>query len=825
MVSVRLHFVPLLLTAVSIVGGCASSRDTTSDPSKGGTPTSSAPRSDPGLRSFRDVITDAAQSDTGLFTVHMVGEKIFYEIPDSLLGREMLWISGIARAPMEINAFLPGGVKTNEQLVRWDRVRNQVLLRGLPTGYIADDSLPVARAVRNSSFEPIIQSFKVESLGSDSGGVVIEVTGLFTKDLPATTPFSAGLRKQLEIGALDASRSYVVGARSFPMNIEVRHTLTHSSTSPQTAGTGTISVEMNQSLVLLPLEPMRPRLADERVGWFTVEQIDFGLEEQKAAVRRFIRRWRLEPTDTAAYLRGELVEPVKPIVFYIDPATPANWRPWFRKGVEAWNSAFEAAGFRNAIVAKDPPTPEEDPEFDLDDVRYSSIRYIAGTTRNAFGPSVVDPRTGEIIESDIIWYHNHMRSYRNRYIIETGAANPKARSLKLAEEDLGEMMEAVITHEVGHALGFPHNMLSSSAYPVDSLRSASFSQRMGLSPSIMDYARVNYVAQPEDAGVRFIRRLGPYDIYATNWGYRVLLDAGTPEAEKPVLEKWIRERADDPVYRFGDRVGIDPRAQMEDLGNNPLRASRYGIANLKRVLPQLISWTSVDGNSYEDLDELYGELVGQWNVYISHVTTLVGGVEGTTRMSDQPGPVYTLTPAAAQREAVDFLIEQAFVTPSWLVDENILARIEGTGFVERIRGMQALHLSRLLDPERLGRVIESEVRLGKDAYRLVDLLADLRRGIWSEPAGAPVVDTYRRNLQRAYLERVAYLMSIEGRKGMNGDLAVNVSQSDIQPMLRAELVALKSELRGAAGRTRDTATRAHYDDLIVRIERILDPPN
>src|SRR5690606_6148865 len=403
-------------------------------------------------------------------------------------------------------------------------------------------------------------------------------------------------RTQFQVRRLDPDRTFIDGARSFPLNVEVRHTLTFDAGRPPSDATaGTISVLMNQSLVLLPETPMRVRYADPRVGWFTLQQVDFGSDELKAATRTIIRRWRLEPKEPEAYARGELVEPVKPIVFYLDPATPVRWRPYIRQGVEDWQKAFESAGFRNAIIAKDPPTPEEDPELSPEDVRYSMVRYVANMTRNAMGPSVSDPRSGEIISSHILWYHNHLRSYRNRLMLETGAAKPDARSLHPPDELIGEAVRPVIAHEIGHALGLPHNMIASSAFPVDSLRSPTFTERYGVSPSIMDYARQNYVAQPGDGVTRFIRKIGPYDHYAINWGYRVIPDVKSSEGEKPLLDQWILEHAGDRMYRFGSADGIDPDAQTEDIGDDPVRASGFAIENLKRVLPRLVEWTATPG--------------------------------------------------------------------------------------------------------------------------------------------------------------------------------------------------------------------------------------
>ena len=710
-------------------------------------------------KSYADVITDDAETDVGVFDVHWVDETLYFEIPDSFLGRDMLLVSRIGKVPVGFPGFSPAGVKTGEQVLRWERQADKILLRTISYSNVADDTLAISISVEANNFGPIIEAFDVEVEGEDGNSVVIDVTEFYEADTPALTGLSSTQRSQYSVRRLDPDRSFINYARSFPLNVDVRHTMTYEAGDPPAqARTGTISMEMHQSMILLPEEPLRPRYADSRVGWFSVRRTNFGLDEQKAAEQTLIRRWRLDPTDPQAYARGELVDPVQPIVYYIDPGTPEQWRPYVKRGVEDWQAAFETAGFSNAIIARDPPSPEEDPEWSGEDVRYSVVRWAANDTRNAQGPSVSDPRTGEIIESDIVWYHNHMRSYRNRLMVETGAANPLARTLEIPEELMGETMRQVIAHEVGHALGLPHNWIASAAFPVDSLRSPAFTEKYGVAASIMEYARQNYIAQPGDGITRFVRKIGPYDHYAINWGYRLIPEAKDPEDEKPILDEWIMERAGDPVYRFGP-VGpnFSPEIQTEDMGDDPVRASGYGIANLKRVLPNLPEWTASDGENYADLSELYGELLSMWNRYTGHVRTVVGGVYATMKSTDQAGSVYEPVPGVKQRDATRFIVEHVFTDVAWLNHEEILNRIEGSGAVSRIQQVQANNLNSLLTPARMVRMTEAAL-LDGNAYSLMAFFEDLRVGIWTElDSGAPI-DTYRRSLQRTHLERLAFLM-------------------------------------------------------------------
>ncbi len=779
-------------------------------------------KNDSPIKPFGEIITSDAVSDDGLFTVHKVKDKYYFEIPDSLLEREILVISRISGTVENFNFGGAGMKARNQQVWRWQQKDNQLLLRSVSYNSVASEDQPIYESVRNNNFEPIIMTFDIKAMGKDSSSYVVDVEDLFTSDVKMIGALSDGQRRAFEVRGLDKKRSLIMSWKSFPMNTEVRHILTYNANNPPANGnTGALSVEMNQSMVLLPKEPMQPRIYDPRVGFFSVSQIDYGLDEQKATTRRYITRWRLEPKDMEAYKRGELVEPIKPIVYYIDPATPIKWREYIKKGIEDWQVAFEAAGFKNAIIAKDPPSKEEDPDWSPEDVRYSVVRYTANPIQNAMGPHVHDPRSGEIIESDIIWYHNVMNLLRNWYFIQTSPVNEEARNVKFKDEVMGELIRFVSAHEVGHTLGFPHNMGSSYAYPVDSLRSPSFTKTMGTAPSIMDYARFNYVAQPGD-NAALHPQIGTYDKWAVKWGYSLFPDLAGPDAEKDRLNAWVKSHEGDPMYWYGRQGrGVDPRAQTEDLGDNAAKASAYGLANLKRIVPNLIEWTTQDGKDYDDLNEIYGQVINQWNRYNGHVRNNIGGMYETLKTADQEGAVYSFIPEARQKEAMNYLLENTFATPEWLLDRDILDRIQGTGSVSRITGAQASTLDQLLSPDRLARMAESESILGNDTYTALEMMNDLRNGIWSEVRRGAAIDIYRRTLQRAYIERLGYLMSEDSESSRRG--GVDVAQSDIRPMVRAELKTLRTTLRNGINRTSDAMTRYHLEDAVERIDKILDP--
>jgi hypothetical protein len=821
--------IKLLFVASAFLAFSCSTAKKASKSKKDATVMAKPPAKKPGKndpKPYNKVITKDAKSDIGLFTVHTIDDKYYYEIPDSLFDREMLMVTRISKTAAGLGF---GGGKQNTQVLRWEKKGKKIMLRVVSYNVVAADSLPVNEAVTNSNFEPVLYTFPIKAYSKDSTSTVIDASPLFQKDVK-----SLGLpqyrRRPYKITRLESDKSFIENIKSYPRNIEARHVKTYAAGAPPSNGsTGSVSIEINNSMILLPDNLMKRRYFDERVGWFARSQTDYGQEDQKSKSLTFLDRWRLEvkDEDLEKFKRGELVVPKKQIVYYIDRATPVKWRTYIKQGIEDWQVAFEAAGFKDAIIAKDAPTIEEDPEWSPEDVRYSVVRYLASPIPNANGPHVSDPRTGEILESDINWYHNVMSLLRGWFFVQTAAINPDAQSPQFKDEVMGRLIRFVSSHEVGHTLGLPHNMGSSVAYPVEKLRDAEFTKKYGTAPSIMDYARFNYVAQPGDEGVALMPDIGVYDKYSIAWGYRPILDK-TAEEEKPVLNKWIMEHAGDPMYRFGHQQAgdvVDPSSQTEDLGDNAILASDYGIKNLKRIVPNLIEWTTAAGEDYDDLQEMYGHVLSQFNRYMGHVSNNIGGVYEHYKAANQEGAVYTAVPKGHQKEAMAFIQEHLFSTPQWLIDKTIFDRIEFTGSVERVRALQSRSLNNILSLGKMQRLIEAHTYDDK-AYSLPEMMKDIRTGVWSELRNGKKIDTYRRNLQRAHIDRLAYLMTAKNQSGRSRSpyvkmTAVNTSQSDIRAVVRAELKTLRSALRSARGG--DSMSRMHIADAIERVNLILDP--
>ena len=779
------------------------------------------------------VITKEAKSKKGLFTVHQVKDKYYYEIPKREFNKEFLWVTQIARTTLGVGY---GGQQIGNRVVRWERNGNKIHLRNINYSVVADPKKPIAQAVQAANNDSILMAFPVAAWGPEESAV-IDVGRLFSTDV-----FEFSARQRLSATTLDPSRSYIERISPYPENIEAEASHTYTRITPPAGlgaaspfasggmGPGSATVVLHYSMVKLPEKPMMPRLFDERVGYFSVSQMDYGRDEHKAPQRRYVTRWRLEKKDPNA----EISEPVKPIVYWIDSATPTKWVPYMKRGVEKWQKAFEAAGFKNAIVAKLAPTPQQDPDFSPEDARYSVIRWLPSTIENASGPHVHDPRTGEILESDIQYYHNIMNLQRSWYFLQAGPLDPRAHKLPLPDDLMGTLLEYVVAHEVGHTLGFQHNMKASSLYPQDKVRDREWVHKMGHTPTLMDYSRFNYVAQPEDKidPADLIPGIGPYDLWATMWGYKPISGAQTPDDEKATLDQWAREQDKTPWYRFSTdgAAGSDPGELTEAVGDaDAVRSTTLGIKNLQRVSKMLLSaTTSEKGDPYDDLSELYGRMLGQWTLELNHVAAIVGGFNTQQKHIGQDGVRFTAIPRTRQMEAVRFLNDNAFVTPTWALDKDVLRRIEPMGALNRVRNAQNSVLNSLLSSARFARLVEQQAIDGDEAYQPADFLADVRKGVWKE-LDAPQVktDAYRRNLQRAYLDLANNKLNGAQQNvpaGLPPSFAgLFASSGDERPFYRAELRALNTAVGASLARTTDRATRVHLEGVRDRIAKILDP--
>ena len=697
--------------------------------------------------------------------------KMYFEINKDLLNVEILVVTRLAQIPSGYSAYINAGSKTSEQVIEFQKKNNSINIRQLSFNNVANQEDPINQSVIENNFPPILASFEIKNSGANS--FLIDVSNYFLNDSPGFNIINSRIKEQYKIGNVDKKRSSIDSARSFPENIEILNTLTFDTKKPPRENkTKTFSFQVNHSFILLPEDRMKIRYYDERVGWFTVNKIDYSSEALKSDSYKLIRRWRLEPKNEEAYLNGELVEPKKQIVYYLDPATPIKWRPYLKKGIEDWNSVFEKAGFKNAIVAKEAPSIEEDPDFSPEDIRYSTVRYVASTTRNATGPSVSDPRTGEILESDIIWYHNHLRSYRNRYLLETGAANPKARTLNTPKEEIGEMMRMVISHEIGHALGLPHNMKASSAYPVDSLRSGKFTQKMGIAATIMDYARYNYIAQPGDKNIRFVRQLGPYDDYSIEWGYRYFPGKSLLQ-EKEVLTKYVDQKSLNPIYMFGSSRG-DPNSQTENIGDDPIKASTYGLKNLKIVANNFMDWIHEPNKDYSDLNEIYDELLGVYSRYIFHVIGIVGGINQTLHNTNQDNIfTYVNVDKAYQMEALSFLDLELWKTPNWLRNKKIISQINNLDGLYKIEKIQERAINSLLSNYRLNKMLSASKTIEGNALEYDNLIDMLFESIIDKIAPT---DQFSRNLQISFTKKINTLIEEDDLEGVIKSKALSVKR-------------------------------------------------
>lgn len=799
---------------------------------------------------YATVITNKATTRKGMITTHRLEDKFFFEIADSILGRDILVVNRISKAGAEVRAASGyAGDQIGSNVVRFEKgPNNRIFMRKISyRTYGPDSTTAMYQSLSNSNIQAIAAAFNIAAFSPDKKGSVIDMTTFINSDNEIFNFSSASAKSRFRLGSQQSDRSYISGIRSFPMNVEIRTVKTYSLTAasspfggsaPSSGGggaTGSSTLELNTSMVILPKVPMKARYFDPRVGYFTVGYTDFDLNPQGVKEIQLIKRWRLEPkpADMAKYKRGELVEPAKPIVFYIDPATPKKWVPYLIAGVNDWKVAFEKAGFKNAIIAREAPTEKQDSTWSLDNAMHSAIVYKPSEISNASGPSISDPRSGEIIESHINWYHNVMKLVRDWYMIQTAAVDPRARKMQFSDELMGDLIRFVSSHEVGHTLGLRHNYGSSSTVPVEKLRDKGFLEKNGHTPSIMDYARFNYVAQPEDniSKTGLYPRIGDYDLWAIEWGYKLMPEAKTPLAEVPALNKVTMEKLKNKRLWFGTETNPDdPRSQSEDLGDNAMVASTYGIKNLKVVAKNLPAWTRTANEDYTDLQGIYTQLTSQFNRYMGHVSKNIGGILETPKTVEQSGTVYERNPAGKQKEAMKFLAEQLFTTPTWIIDQNILNNT-GDDPLEMINKVQSPTLNRLVSNTTLAKLISAEAADGNAAYKITDFFTDMDAAVFSELKSNKEIDLYRRNLQKAYVEKMIGLikpadktptsLTMTLQRTSTGS-SLSAMQSDVASVVKGELKALNTSIKSAAIQA-SGVSKYHLEDLSDRIEQALNP--
>ena len=835
------------ITKSGVTGSAASMTDSVKLP-KDSLKVSSSPRTETpknGLKAFKEIITNKAVSQVGMFTVHKVDDKYYFEIPLRMLGKDLMAITRAARTPTGAGY---GGEEIKRQMLRFERGTEQkVFLRAKAlVNMSTDTTAPMYKAVSNSNVDPIAAAFEIKSIRKDTS-LLIDISDYFVSDAQIIS-YSNAIKTLYRLGALQNDKSYLQSIKAYPINIEIKTVKTYavspppagptppgapqSVTLPAGAASGYATIEMNTSLIMLPEKPMKKRLFDPRVGYFATGYTVFDEEGQRTDNPTFAVRWRLEPKndiDAELQKKGEAIEPAKPIVYYIDPATPKKWRRYLIQGVNDWQKAFEKAGWKNAIRAEE--FPEGDSTISLEDARFSAIRYFASPIENAYGPNVNDPRTGEILESHIGWYHNVMKLLQKWYRTQAAAVDPKARPNEFDDELMGQLIRFVSSHEVGHTLGLRHNFGASTATPVEKLRDKEYLEKYGHTSSIMDYARFNYVAQPGDGITNLFPRIGEYDDWAIEWGYKSIYNTRDENEDALILNKWYKEKAfpNRRLWFLTEINPYDPRAQNEDIGDDAMKASAYGIKNLKLIINSLPEWTKEEGKDFEMLKESYESVVDQFRRYIGHVSKNIGGIYETPKSMDQNLPVYETTPSVLQKEAVKFIVDHVFTTPVWIIDQKILNKIQPGNGLENIRAIQEPTVNSLLSEDRLQRMVEATIK-DPGAYSVVSYLNDLQNAILSDLPGTKEIDVFRRNLQKFYVERLINM--IISPAGASPGIAVfgtvipgriDAKKSDVLSLIKSNLKSLRPILVAASNRRPKSLSKMHLEDLADRIKNALEP--